>query len=249
MQPITLSGSAASARLVLTCEHASATVPDEYAGLGLAPAQLADHIGWDIGAAALAMELNQRLGAPAVLSAASRLLVDCNRDLGDADLMPHQSHGVAIPGNAAIDPAARADRLARFYEPYHAAIDAQLVRNPDALLLSIHSFTPELDGCARPFDIGVLFDDFDGLADAFARDIAASGFAVRMNEPYSGLEGLIFSARSHGQRHGLRYLELEINNRLLRRDADVCAIAARLLEPIASLAALDGRPSAAGQTR
>jgi predicted N-formylglutamate amidohydrolase len=245
MQPITLSGSAASARLVLTCEHASVTVPDEYAGLGLAPAQLADHIGWDVGAAALATELNQRLGAPAVLSAASRLLVDCNRDLCDPDLIPHESHGVDIPGNAAIDPSARADRLARFYDPYHAAIDAQLVRCPDALLLSIHSFTPELNGRARPFDIGVLFDDFEGLADAFASDIAAAGFAVRMNEPYSGLDGLIFSARSHGQRHGLRYLELEINNRLLRRDGDVCAIAARILEPITNLAALNETSSAA----
>ena len=56
---------------------------------------------------------------------------------------------------------------------------------------------------------------------AFARRIAAAGFSVRMNEPYSGLDGLIFSARSHGRRHGLRYLELEINNRLLRRDADI----------------------------
>ena len=34
-----------------------------------------------------------------------------------------------------------------------------------------------------------------------------------------GSHGLIFSARSHGRRHGLRYLELEINNRLLRSDA------------------------------
>lgn len=249
MQPITLSGSAARARLVLTCEHASATVPNEYACLGLAPAQLADHIGWDIGAAALATELHQYLGAPAVLSPASRLLVDCNRDLGDADLMPHESHGVAIPGNAAIDPAARADRLARYYDPYHAAIDVEIAQRPGALLLSIHSFTPELDGRARPFDVGVLFDDFNDLADRFARDIAGAGFAVRMNEPYSGLDGLIFSARSHGRRHGLRYLELEINNRLLRRDADVCAIAARLLEPIANLTALNGMSSAVDQTR
>lgn len=247
MQPITLSGSAASPRLVLTCEHASPAVPGEYAGLGLAPTQLSDHIGWDIGAAALAMELNRCLGAPAVMSGVSRLLVDCNRDLGDADLIPHRSHGVVIPGNAAIDAADRTDRLARFYDPYHAAVDTQLRRCPDALLLSLHSFTPELNGRDRPFDVGVLFDDFDELADAFARDIAGAGFVVRMNEPYSGLDGLIFSARSHGQRHGLRYLELEINNRLLRRDADVCAIAARLLEPITNLATLNGTSSAAGQ--
>lgn len=248
MQPVTLSGPGGRARVVLTCEHASAAVPDEYANLGLAPAQLADHIGWDIGAAAVAEELSRRLGAPAVLSAASRLLVDCNRDLNDSDLMPHESHGIAIPGNAALDAAERERRLAGFYDPYHAAVDAQLARHPDALLLSIHSFTPELNGRARPFDVGVLFDDFDDLAHAFTRHITAAGFAVRMNEPYSGLDGLIFSARSHGRRHGVRYLELEINNRLLRRDGDIRALAVRLSEAVANTAAIGDTPYAIRHT-
>jgi predicted N-formylglutamate amidohydrolase len=239
MQPITISASAAYAPVVLTCEHASAAVPDEYANLGLAPAQLVDHIGWDIGAAAVAEELSRGLGVPAVLSAASRLLVDCNRELNDADLMPHESHGIAVPGNAAIDVSERDRRLAHFYDPYHAAVDAQLARCPRALLLSVHSFTPELNGSARPFDIGVLYDDFDALAVAFARHLTAAGFAARMNEPYSGLAGLIFSARSHGRRHGLRYLELEINNRLLRTDRDIIAVASRLLDAVATTAATE----------
>jgi predicted N-formylglutamate amidohydrolase len=81
----------------------------------------------------------------------------------------------------------------------------------------------------------VLFDEFDDLAGAFARHLAGTGFAVRMNEPYSGLAGLIFSARSHGRRHARRYLELEINNRLLRRDADVQAIAARVADALSAL--------------
>ena len=234
MQPVTLDG--ARSRVVLTCEHASAAVPQEYAGLGLGAEHLADHIAWDIGAAALTEELSRQLGAPAVLSAASRLLIDCNRDLTDLDLIPHLSHGVAIPGNVAIDAGERARRQARFYEPYHATIDEQLDRHPQALLLSIHSFTPELQGRARPFDVGVLFDAFDDLAHLFAQHIGATGLAVRMNEPYSGLEGLIFSARTHGRRHGLRYLELEVNNRLLRSGAQARAIADRLVEAIGRVA-------------
>jgi predicted N-formylglutamate amidohydrolase len=241
MQPVTLSGARGPARLVLTCEHASAALPEEYANLGLAPEHLADHIGWDIGAAALTAELSRQLGVPAVLSAATRLLVDCNRDLGDPDLIPHASHGIDIPGNAALDAVERDRRLARFYEPYHSAIDAELLRHPDALLLSVHSFTPELNGCARPFDVGVLFDDFGNVAQAFAQALAAGGFAVRMNEPYSALDGLIFSARSHGRRHGVRYLEIEINNRLLRAHADACAVAGRLLAAVEALAALGER--------
>jgi len=237
MQPVTLGGSGGRSRLVLTCEHASQAVPPEYGCLGLSTEHLADHIAWDIGAAALTEELSRQLDAPAVLSAASRLLIDCNRDLTDLDLIPHLSHGVAIPANADLGTAERERRLARFYDPYHAAIDAELEHHKHALLLSVHSFTPELRGHARPFDVGVLFDAFDELAQLFARHIAAAGLAVRMNEPYSGLDGLIFSARSHGRRHGLRYLELEVNNRLLRSDEQARSIAARLLDAIAAVTA------------
>jgi predicted N-formylglutamate amidohydrolase len=238
MQPVTLTAAAGRSRLVLSCEHASAGIPDEYMHLGLPPEHFTDHIGWDIGAAKLTTSLSRQLAAPAVLSAASRLLVDCNRDLNDADLIPRTSHGVDVPGNASIDAAERAQRLARFYDPYHAALDAELERHPGALLLSVHSFTPALNGSVRPFDVGVLFDQFDDLAHGLARAIADTGLSVRMNEPYSGLDGLIFSARSHGRRHGIRYLELEVNNRLLRSDADAHAIAIRLVPAVAHLATI-----------
>ncbi|MFN8640790.1 MAG: N-formylglutamate amidohydrolase [Candidatus Binatia bacterium] len=233
--PVTLAGRSPGASLVLTCEHASPAVPPEFRALGLAAEQLRDHIGWDIGAASITEELSRQLGVPAVLSAASRLLVDCNRDLSDADLMPQESHGIAIPGNARIDSAERAERLRRFYEPYHRAVDAVLAAHAGARLLSIHSFTPALNGQERPFDVGVLFDAHGALADVLARRIAATGLAVRMNEPYSALDGLIFSARSHGLCHHVPYLELEVNNRLLRRDDEARAVARRLADAVASL--------------
>ena len=233
--PVTLAGRTPGASLLLTCEHASPAVPPEYDNLGLAAAALRDHIGWDIGAATVAEELSRQLRAPAVLSAASRLLVDCNRDVTDTDLMPQESHGVPIPGNASIDPAERGERLRRFYEPYHAAVDAAVRAHPDVLLLSIHSFTPELNGQRRPFDVGVLFDAYEDLATTLAAGVAAAGFAVRMNEPYSGLDGLIFSARVHGRRHDVRYLELEVNNALLRRDDEARAVARRLVDAVARL--------------
>lgn len=233
--PVTLAAREPDAGLVLTCEHASPAVPDEYAGLGLAPQRLRDHIGWDIGAATVTEELSRQLRAPAILSAASRLLVDCNRDRSDADLIPAESCGIPIPGNARIEDGDRVERLQRFYAPYHTAVDAVARANPNALLLSVHTFTPELHGRPRPFDVGVLFDAYDDLAAALADGVAAAGLDVRMNEPYSGLDGLIFSARSHGRQHGLRYLELEINNRLLRRDDQARAVARQLVDAVARL--------------
>ena len=62
----------------LVCDHASNRVPRLLGNLGLEPAQLADHIGWDPGAAEVARRLSGHLDAPG-LSGCSRLAVDCNR--------------------------------------------------------------------------------------------------------------------------------------------------------------------------
>ncbi len=237
MVPVAVRNATGRAPLLLTCEHASAAIPAPYANLGLAADDVFDHIGWDIGAAWVTDELSLQLDAPAVLSSVSRLLVDCNRPVDAADLMPAASHGVSIPGNADLSPTERAYRLAAFYDPYHETIDGALAVGRPAFLLSVHSFTPALNGAHRPFDIGVLYDDFEPMATALADRIAGAGLAVRMNEPYSGLDGLIFSARRHGRRHDVPYLEIEINNALLRREEGARELARRLVEAVRALMA------------
>jgi predicted N-formylglutamate amidohydrolase len=221
--------------LVLTCEHASCAVPVEYDDLGLDEEELREHIGWDIGAGALTDALAQRLRVPAVQSGVSRLVIDCNRDLADHDLIVSESDDVHVPGNQRVDAAERERRCREFYEPYHAAVDAVLAPRCDSFLLSVHSFTPVLNGRERRFDVGVLFDGFADEAEQLGAALAGEGLGVRYNQPYSGLDGLIFSARTHGMRHGLRYLEIEVNNRLLRTTADVDAIAAAVARAIGGL--------------
>lgn len=234
--PFSIRTGDARAPFVFTCEHASAAVPEEYAGLGLGPAELADHVAWDIGAAALARALAAAFAAPVVESGCSRLVVDCNRDLRDHDLIVAETHGVVVPGNRALDAAERAARVARWHRPYHAAIDEVLAERPrETILVSVHSFTPELRGERRTLEVGVLYDDHVPLAGTLADAIAATGLVVRHNEPYSGLAGLIYSARVHGRAHGVRYVELEVNNGLLRDDAGVAATAARVGAGLRSL--------------
>jgi len=217
------------ARFVFTCEHASAAVPERYAGLGLGPVELADHVAWDIGAAALARRLAAAFAAPLVESGCSRLVVDCNRDLHDHDLIVHETHGLVVPGNRDLDAAERAHRVASWHRPYHDAIDEVLAgSSAPPILVSIHSFTPELRGKKRELEVGVLYDDHLPLAGRLADALTATGLVVRHNEPYSGLEGLIYSARVHGTRFGLRYVELEVNNGLLRDDAGVDAVASKV---------------------
>src|SRR5271154_4474226 len=77
-----------AAKLLLLCDHAANFVPEHLAGLGLGEAELARHVGWDFGAAAVTRLLADLLDAPAILSVHSRLVVDCNRALDDPTAMP-----------------------------------------------------------------------------------------------------------------------------------------------------------------
>ena len=77
-------------QFVILCDHASRHIPAELDDLGLPPAELARHIAWDIGAAGVAEALSEIFDAPAVLSPVSRLVIDCNRHLDAADLIPEQ---------------------------------------------------------------------------------------------------------------------------------------------------------------
>lgn len=229
MPPASVTKGSRASALVLTCEHATSRLPEEYGGLGLGPRELAEHIAWDIGAAAVSRHLAEAFDAPAVESGYSRLLIDCNRDLADHDLIVEESHGVAVPGNRALEAEEREGRVRRFYAPYHDAVDDVLAASTaGSLLLSVHSFTPVLGDQARDFDVGVLYDDHAGAAERFAAALGAQSLAVRHNEPYSGFDGLIHSARTHGRRHGLVYLEIEINNRLLRRQQQIAEVSERI---------------------
>ena len=203
--------------LILTCEHASCALPSEYRNLGISEGDLHRHIGWDIGAWAVVQYMAQALDAPAICSGYSRLLIDCNRDVHDHGLIVEKSDGTEVPSNRNLSPEERQKRIERFYRPYHEAIDRLVTgkKGQSITLLSIHSFTPVLGRRERKFDLGVLFDRYDDLAQEVGKRLQQTGQRVRYNEPYSGYDGLIFSARSHGERNGLVYLELEINNGLI----------------------------------
>ena len=147
-----------SAQAVIVCDHASNRVPRRLASLGLASSVLDDHIGWDPGAAAVARLLARDLDAPLVLSGYSRLVIDCNRPLDSGDSIPPASAGVPVPGNRALSGSEREERVQALFRPYHDAIaavlDARAAAGRPSLLLCIHSFTPVLAGCRRPWDIG-----------------------------------------------------------------------------------------------
>src|SRR3546814_18371313 len=91
-----------------------------------------------------------------------------NREEDAPGVLPVASDGHAVPGNA-LDDDAREARLARFFRPYHDHIAATIAAHRPAMILSLHSFTPSLAAHpdqARPWHVGVLYNEADRLAAA-----------------------------------------------------------------------------------
>lgn len=217
--------------LLFLCDHASNEVPPPYGDLGLSKALFQTYIAYDIGAADVAIALAQAYGAAALLGGVSRLLIDLNRGPGDPTLVMKLSDGSIIPGNRGADDAEVTKRLQQFHAPYHAAIREQMARiGKAAILISIHSFTPSWKSVARPWDVGVLYGRDQRLAVPLMKHLAASGFTVGDNEPYTGaLEGDTLD--THGTKTGHANVLIEIRQDFLT-DADKAKAMAVRLKPI-----------------
>lgn len=227
-------------RLVVTCEHASNRVPPDLATSESDRRWLETHWGWDIGAQEVVKELVRIKGCLAVMTAYTRLLCDANRPPEHPDWIRTQIDGEALTFNAHVDAAERQTRIARYYAPYHDAIDRclgeRLARGGDVVLLSIHSFTPNFRDEVRDMEVGILFDDFEPVAARLAGNFELAGFPTALNEPYSGREGLMFAAARHGIAHGVIYLELEIRQDLIDTVQKAQLLARRLAPAITKLA-------------
>lgn len=206
----------ADADVALTCEHASDRFPPPYELEGDDRRLLGTHWAVDLGARELTLELAAALGAPAVLSRCSRLVIDVNRDLGSTTLFRDVADDLPIAFNRNLSDDVRRDRIDRFHAPYHAAIDAMLARCGAPLVFAVHSFTDRYEGEPRAMEIGVLFDREQALADELIHALRIAGFVTAANEPWSGKAGLIYSADRHASAHGRHALEIEVRQ-------DLCA--------------------------
>jgi predicted N-formylglutamate amidohydrolase len=203
---------------VIFCDHASQQIPAELNDLGLPPAELARHIAWDIGAAGVAEALSEIFDAPAVLSPVSRLVIDCNRHLDAADLIPEQSDGTVIPGNLNLAAHDREVRIERWFHPYHAAIESIFIeresRGLASIALSIHSMTDNLAGSRRPWQIAFSSHEDRSLMQSPVQTMIdilrrSSDIEVGDNQPYSMDPAIDYSVPFHALRRNLSYLQVE----------------------------------------
>lgn len=225
--------------IVVSAEHASWRVPRQLAGL---PADLLRrHVGWDPGAAAIAGRLGRALGVPVHLGRWSRLCADLNRSADHPRVIPRTADGRRLAANQ-LDAAARAARLARYWQPYRAAVArdvaAAIAAEGCCLHLSVHSFVERLHGVERRNDLGLLYDPARRrereLAKALRAALQERGLDVRCNFPYFGSSDGLTTAlrRRFGARRYLGF-ELEANQRLARHPAGQRRLAAALLAALA----------------
>lgn len=219
--------------LVLIADHAFNLLPDEYDALGLPAAEFQRHIAYDIGVEAVTRRLAALTGAPAVMARFSRLLIDPNRGADDPTLIRQLYDGTVVPGNYPITPKERQRRLEDFYRPYHDAVTATIasvahVSQRAPLVISIHSFTPFMQGRERPWHASLLWDSDDRavqpLREALRRE---PGLVIGDNEPYDGaLRG--DTMFRHCTSNGLPHALIEIRQDLIVAEAGAAEWAERL---------------------
>lgn len=228
---------------VIVCEHASRHIPTALGDLGLSPAALASHIAWDPGALGVARELSRLMDAPLLAATTSRLVYDLNRPPEAPGAMPARSETYDIPGNAGLNAAARAARIAAVHAPWHAGLGAMIAARPGPpAIITVHSFTPVFHGAPRATEIGVLHDDDDArLGDALIAALGAEGrYRIARNNPYGPEDGVTHTLRVHALPKGLLNVMIEIRNDLIADPAAESAMAGLLARALGAALAVSG---------
>lgn len=206
--------------LLISCEHAVNTVPPAWHNLFHGQESvLTTHRGLDFGALEIANHLKQVFGCNYVCATVSRLLIDCNRSLNHAQCFSEFTKTL---------PASEKQQLIdQYYLPFRQQtenlIKAHIDSGSQVLHLSIHSFTPELNGVIRNAGIGLLYDHTRHGEQEVARIWRSlllqqtPAYRVRMNYPYHGnTDGFTTSLRKRYTEHEYLGFEIESNQALLK---------------------------------
>lgn len=206
-------------KLVLTCEHAGNEIPQEYENLFSEAAEVLEtHRAYDPGA----LDLFRKLSPLAVFGQEymmSRLLVEPNRSLGHAQLFSEFT--------AQLPEAQKEQILDDFYLPYRNYVESRIgdliSAGNEVLHISVHTFTPELNGEQRNADIGLLFDPARSAEADFCKNFKNSilqqdrDLRVRFNYPYLGVDdGFTTYLRKQFPQHYLG-IELEVNQAFVQK--------------------------------
>ncbi len=197
-------------KLFLSCEHGGNQIPSLYQHhFRNAGDLLNTHRGFDNGALELFNELKSTGVHFSIYSETSRLLVDLNRSLHKRSLFSEFTK--------TLDKSIKTEILNSYYFPFRNAFLSEakkVVENNDCIFhVSVHAFTPVLNGVVRKADIGLLYNPAHGIEKSIAvkwkseLEKVFPGFVIRFNYPYLGkTDGHVAPLR---KAFGNRYLGLE----------------------------------------
>ena len=205
---------------ILICEHASLFIPPELNGLGLDPSVISSHVGWDLGALALAKSLMKKLNSPLVAQRVSRLVYDCNRPPNAPSATPEHSEVFEIIGNQNLSQAAKDERVKKYYRPFHdkviSVVENELAQGNRPIIVTIHSFTGKYYGQDRHVEIGILHDEDARLSDVILElSKHDEKYKFERNQPYGPKDGVTHSLKEYALPHGLHNVMIEVRNDLL----------------------------------
>lgn len=202
--------------LFITCEHASNAIPKTFAPYFSQKKKLLEgHRGWDIGAFTLYKLLAKKHWVDVQQVAKwSRLFIDLNRSITHRHLFSAVSKLFSAEEKHRI--------IAEYYQPYRAnLINSIQIANAKKIPvrhLSLHSFTPTLDGHKRNCDIGLLYDPRRSEEKNFckkfkiAMQLINPALTIRMNYPYLGIaDGCTSFMRKKFPKSLYAGIELEMN--------------------------------------
>lgn len=174
---------------IISCEHGGNQIPAAYASFFQEAAEvLQTHQGYDPGALDLFKLLAAELSDISIYSVTSRLLVELNRSLHHKNLF--SAYTKKLPA------ATKKEIIEQHYLPYRKQLENKILefssKGNKVVHLSIHSFTPLLNGEVRKADIGLLYDPGRKEEREFCRiwkeqlQEALPTKVVRLNYPYLG---------------------------------------------------------------
>jgi predicted N-formylglutamate amidohydrolase len=221
-----------SQKWLITCEHGGHDIPSWLSPeLNIPIEVLESHRGWDIGALPVARLLSSSADYFLEMTV-SRLCIELNRSLHHQDLFSEYSKNLV--------PDFKRRLIEEIYQPYRKeaeGIIADWLKSGHTVIhLSIHSFTPILNGVVREAEIGLLYDSKNSAERAFCLGWQAQvkkahpGLRVRLNYPYRGSsDGFTTALRKKFQSSVGRYLGVEVEmNQLWLQKISVDAVVEKI---------------------
>jgi len=209
-----------TSRFLFVSEHAGNLVPHRLHTLGMARADLDDHIGLDLHIKAVGKAISEQMNACYMYQPYSRLMIDCNRPPGSSQSIISVADNRDIPGNKNLSTHDIKAREKEVFWPFHQQIanelDRRAARGEKTILVTLHSFTPAMQtgGEARPWPITFQYGRQPHFSRLLMKRLAVSNpdIIIGDNVPYPVQDNTHYGIPVHGEQRNLLHTMIELRH-------------------------------------